>query len=54
MFERFWVIKIGGGLWLTCGLVGMVARPVIRKATGWEDWETHDTNQRAIDDFIKK
>ena len=53
MFERFWIIKIGGGIWIGAGVMGMIATPFIRKAAGWKDWETHSTNQDAIDQFIK-
>ena len=45
MFERFWILKIGGGIYLTMGVGTMIARPLMRKMTGWEDWESHDVNQ---------
>ena len=54
MFERFWILKIGGGIYLTMGVGTMIARPLMRKMTGWEDWESHDVNQQKLDEFIAK
>ena len=54
MLNRFWIIKIGGGLALGFMAADTFVKPVVRKLTGWEDYEAHPVNKRNIEIFIEK
>jgi hypothetical protein len=51
---RFYIFK-GAALFLvSASMFKAVATPVLRKATGWKDWNTQEVNDEAIEEFIKK
>ena len=52
--SRFYIFK-GAAFFLVAGSIFQaVAKPVLRKATGWKDWETQEVNDEAINEFINK
>ena len=32
----------------------VIAKPIIRKVSGWEDSESHEVNNRKINEFLEK
>ena len=50
---RFMSLRIGVGVGVSYMVLGTVARPILRKVTGWDDYEKQDTNDRHIEEFLK-
>ena len=51
---RFIFFKVGGGIGVTYMLLGAFLKPTLRWATGWENYELQDVNDRNIEEFIKQ
>jgi hypothetical protein len=52
--SRYYLIKGVGFALAVFHTTKIVVQPIVRKVTGWEDYETHEVNQKNIDNFIKK
>ena len=52
--SRYYLIKGVGFALVALHATKLTVVPIIRKVTGWEDYETHEVNQKNIDNFVKR
>jgi len=52
--SRYYLIKFTAFGVVTFHFTNALIKPVLRKITGWEDYESHAVNQANIDKFIER